>query len=308
MYSNPRRPCPATPNCTASPTSASSPGPQHRRSWSSAPTPSATRPGGSPTSARVAGVVRAHLAAKAYGLPLVVGSEIALEDGPRLVLLAEDREGYRQPLGADHHRPAAARPRATTGWAVPTSPTACRTAPPCGWRTRGPTPRKDGGSPGCSPSLLDRGRAAPRRGRPPRLAHRRALAQATGLPLVATGGVLMHERARQPLQDVLTAVASRRPRRRGGPRPAAQCERHLRQPRGPRPLLPRRAAGRDPRRRRAACTSLLDELRYEYPAELVAGRHTPTSPCRADRGRPAHALPADGGREGAAARDARELR
>src|SRR5258708_26328652 len=42
----------------------------------------------------LAGVVRAHVAAKDVGLPLVIGSEIRLPDGPRLVLLATDREGY----------------------------------------------------------------------------------------------------------------------------------------------------------------------------------------------------------------------
>jgi len=42
----------------------------------------------------LAGVVRAHVAAGARGLPLIVGSEVALTDGPRLVLLATDREGY----------------------------------------------------------------------------------------------------------------------------------------------------------------------------------------------------------------------
>ena len=41
----------------------------------------------------VAGVVRAHLAAKACGLALIVGTEIRLSDGPDLVLLAGDREG-----------------------------------------------------------------------------------------------------------------------------------------------------------------------------------------------------------------------
>ena len=42
----------------------------------------------------VAGVVRAHLAAKDCGLKLLIGTEISLADGPRLVLLATDREGY----------------------------------------------------------------------------------------------------------------------------------------------------------------------------------------------------------------------
>src|SRR3989475_6667104 len=42
----------------------------------------------------LAGAVRAHVAAKEVGLPLVIGSEIRLHDGPKLVVLATDREGY----------------------------------------------------------------------------------------------------------------------------------------------------------------------------------------------------------------------
>ena len=41
-----------------------------------------------------AGVVRAHTAARECGLPLILGSEIQLADGPQLVLLATGREGY----------------------------------------------------------------------------------------------------------------------------------------------------------------------------------------------------------------------
>src|SRR5574340_1296490 len=42
----------------------------------------------------LAGVVRAHVAAKEAGMKLVVGSEIQLDDGPRVVLLATNRTGY----------------------------------------------------------------------------------------------------------------------------------------------------------------------------------------------------------------------
>ncbi len=42
----------------------------------------------------LAGIVRAHVAAKARGLPLIVGTEVRLDDGPKLVLLACDREAY----------------------------------------------------------------------------------------------------------------------------------------------------------------------------------------------------------------------
>ena len=42
----------------------------------------------------LAGVVRAHTAAREYGLPLIIGSELRVEDDLRLVLLATDRAAY----------------------------------------------------------------------------------------------------------------------------------------------------------------------------------------------------------------------
>src|SRR5581483_5046881 len=42
----------------------------------------------------LAGIVRAHEAAKEHGLPLVVGAEARLDDGMKVVLLAADRASY----------------------------------------------------------------------------------------------------------------------------------------------------------------------------------------------------------------------
>ena len=42
----------------------------------------------------LAGIVRAHVAGRACGLKLIVGSEIRCIDGPRVVLLATGRNGY----------------------------------------------------------------------------------------------------------------------------------------------------------------------------------------------------------------------
>ncbi|GIT20258.1 MAG: hypothetical protein CM1200mP39_30640 [Dehalococcoidia bacterium] len=44
----------------------------------------------------VAGAVRAHVAAVEHGLHLIIGSEFKLTDGQQLVLLARNRNGYRQ--------------------------------------------------------------------------------------------------------------------------------------------------------------------------------------------------------------------
>ncbi|MFO1386808.1 MAG: PHP domain-containing protein, partial [Chitinivorax sp.] len=42
----------------------------------------------------LAGIVRAHTAAKQHGLKLIVGSEFTLDDGLRLILLAPGRDAY----------------------------------------------------------------------------------------------------------------------------------------------------------------------------------------------------------------------
>ena len=42
----------------------------------------------------VAGVVRAHAAAKAAGLKLIIGAEFTLDDGLKCVVLAATRRGY----------------------------------------------------------------------------------------------------------------------------------------------------------------------------------------------------------------------
>src|SRR5690348_8964815 len=42
----------------------------------------------------LAGIVRAHLAARDAGLPLIIGSEFTAIDGVKLVLLATDRQSY----------------------------------------------------------------------------------------------------------------------------------------------------------------------------------------------------------------------
>ena len=105
------------------------------------------------------------------------------------------------------------------------------------------------------------------------------VAELTGLPIVAAGDVLMHVRSRKALQDTLTAT------RLG--LPVAQCgwflepnaEAHLRSLGRLGGLYPAdtlertlELAGR--------CSFSLDELRYEYPQEIVPEGETPSSHLR----------------------------
>ncbi len=96
----------------------------------------------------------------------------------------------------------------------------------------------------------------------------RALSQATGLPLVATGDVLMHVRSRKPLQDVLVATDQGLALPDCGLHLERHAERHLRtrlrlSQRYPHDTL---QAAVD---MAACCHFSLDELRYEYPEEVV---------------------------------------
>ena len=100
--------------------------------------------------------------------------------------------------------------------------------------------------------------------------------QATGLAMVAAGNVLMHARSRKPLQDVLTATRLRQPVAACGHGLEPNAEAHLRSRARLTALYPPEAlaatvalAGQ--------CAFSLDELRYEYPQEIVPAGHTPTS-------------------------------
>src|SRR5436309_2482346 len=154
----------------------------------------------------LAGAVRAHVAAKDVGLPLVIGSEIRLQDGPRLVLLATDREGY----GNLSDLITRGRRRTKKG-----SYSLCRGD-------------LDGGLPGCLVLLVPHGKHDAEHARcvterfadrawiaaellqgpddRAQLAALRELGKTYGLPLVASGDVHMHLRSRRALQDTLTAI------------------------------------------------------------------------------------------------------
>ena len=85
----------------------------------------------------LAGIVRAHAAAREAGLPLVVGSEFRLVDGLRFVALATSRRGYAA-LSRLITRAAGRRRKGNTGSRGPTSRPGWRTASRCGCRTQTP--------------------------------------------------------------------------------------------------------------------------------------------------------------------------
>ncbi|WP_230968852.1 error-prone DNA polymerase [Nitrogeniibacter aestuarii] len=103
-----------------------------------------------------------------------------------------------------------------------------------------------------------------------------SLAGSVNLPLMAAGDVHMHVRGRRPLQDTLTALRHRCSVFEAGHRLFPNGERHLRQPLRLARLYPS-ALIAETGRLIERCHFSLDELRYEYPQEVVPQGETPTS-------------------------------
>ncbi len=111
-----------------------------------------------------------------------------------------------------------------------------------------------------------------------RLARLAELAHRTGTPLLATNDVLYHHPDRRPLQDVLTAIREGVTVAQAGFRLEANAERHLKTP-GEMARLFRDypEAISNTLAIAEACTFSLDELSYEYPDEPIPKGSTPQS-------------------------------
>lgn len=224
----------------------------------------------------LAGIVRAWQAAKELNLQLIVGSEIRIEHGPKLVLLVENLEGYQ----ALCRLITRARRRSEKG------------------RYRIVREDFDDPWPGLLALWVPDGNDVEEQGRwlqsvfagrlwlsvqlhcgqddRRRLADLLALADRLTLPAVATGDVHMHVRGRRALQDTMTAIRHHVTVAEAGQRLHPNGERHLRSLQALADLYPRRLLDETLVIARR-CTFDLGQLRYEYPRELVPEGHDPAS-------------------------------
>ncbi|HVT37248.1 MAG TPA: error-prone DNA polymerase [Nevskiaceae bacterium] len=216
----------------------------------------------------MAGMVRAHDAAKTAGIQLLVGSEFRLACGLHLVLLAPDHDAYtqicrlitrgRRAAGKGHYQLAredfvrgldrclgilvlgAATDDAQVQW-LHGADLAGR------WIGVAHTFAQDSDE---------------------RVEHARRLARAHGLRAVALGSACYHVRARRPLHDVLTATREKCTVAALGKRRLANGERHLRPLSTLQKLFPPEML-EETVLIAQRCTFSLDLLRYQYPHELV---------------------------------------
>ena len=233
----------------------------------------------------VAGVVRAHMAAKQFELPLIIGTELNCIDELKLLALATDRASY----GAMSRLISRAR-RASVKGRYTLARTDLENALdgcviiwlPRSDRASAQRQEEDGrwlrerfsGRLWLGVELLTGGFDKRR------LELLEALGKTLGVRRVAAGDVHMHRRRRRALQDALTAIRLNTPLQALGfavfPN-GERCLRPLQRLRElyPEPLLAQTLEIAD------RCTFKLDELRYEYPEEIVPAGTTPASHLRA---------------------------
>jgi error-prone DNA polymerase len=225
----------------------------------------------------LAGVVRAHVEAKQRGIHLVIGAEFQLTEGIKIVMLAPHRAAYGQLSTlisrARHHSEKGTYHLSVDdlSWGV----SECFVL----WVPMTTT----------MSVLLDQGRRL--RSMLPHLwialellqngddldlaAVALTLSMRLDLPIVASNDVHMHVAQRKPLQDVLTAIRLKSSVKELGTALHANRERHLRPISRLRTLYPAEML-QESVTILNQCRFSLDELRYEYPEELVPPHLTPS--------------------------------
>ena len=230
----------------------------------------------------LAGVVRAHVAAKACGLPLVIGARLAFEDGfPDVLAYAPDRAAYGRlsrliSRGATHDGAVKGECRLTfADLAEFADGLLLALVAPADL------------TPDVEPALRRLAALAPQRtwlaasqgygaADARRLDRLAALAEAASVPLLAVNDVVYHDERRRPLHDVMTCIRTHTTLMEAGPRLLANGERRLKSPAEMAALFrDHPQAVRETVRLAGLCRFRLDELKYEYPNEPTPPGTTP---------------------------------
>ena len=227
----------------------------------------------------LAGVVRAHIAAKVAKIQLIVGTRIELRDGPNLLLFPTDRPAY----GRLSHLLTTGKRRAAKGECSLDLAEVCAQ----GADQMAVVVPPDSPDAAFAEALRALRQAFGERlslaarhlyggDDAARIDDLAALVAAHAVPLVATNAVEVHAPARRPLLDVIACIREHCTIQQAGFRLRANAERHLK-PAAEMAWLFRRhpqAVARAVEIARA-CRFNLNELRYEYPIDPVVDGRSP---------------------------------
>ncbi|MDG1387327.1 MAG: error-prone DNA polymerase [Halioglobus sp.] len=226
----------------------------------------------------LAGVVKAHVAAKEAGLKLIIGSEFKLEEGIRLVALAPSRAAYSELSGLI----SMARRRSPKGEYRANLRDVIFHLKRCLliWLPRDNDDHDKAYGQQLARLCKNRiwlgvshllGNDEARH-----FENTSALAAALNIPLVACGDVRMHLASRKPLHDVFTALHYNTSVAQLGRRRLGNSQQHLRSLERIHQLYPPELI-LETERIVSRCNFSLDELRYEYPEEVVPQGHSANS-------------------------------
>jgi len=223
----------------------------------------------------LAGIVRAHMAARAHDIALVVGARLRPLDGPDVIVHPLDRAGYEALsvlLSEANMRGSKAAPVLYIADLARLPPsTACLVIPPenpdAGYSAQLAQINQVAQGPVFAGAALYRDGVDDAR-----LAVLATAAAANNLPLTAVGDCLYHVPDRRPLADVLTCIREKCLLDKAGHLLSRNAERHL--------ITPEETARRwrhYPEALAAAadlanlCKFAMSDLSYEYPSEVTPG-------------------------------------
>jgi len=221
----------------------------------------------------LAGIVRAYEASKDTGLKLIVGTEVQLEDGPKLVVLATNQNGYSdicQLITIGRRRSAKGEYQLTRADAEQLGAGVRVLWVPSGAMHR--AINDDDAAKWIMQHFTGRAWLAVELRRGPddcaELERLRELGTRHGVPLVAAGDVHMHVRRRRALQDVMTAIRLRCTIAEAGHALFPNGERHLRRREDLQQIYPPDLLA-ETLHIAGQCQFTFDDLNYQYPHEIV---------------------------------------
>ena len=255
----------------------------------------------------LAGVVKAHVAAKEHHLKLIIGSEFTLTEGIRLVALVPNREAYGELSGLISR----ARRRCQKGEYTVHLRDIIFHLKRCLLillpdDTHNQTVYLQQLTRLCKGRIWIGVSRLLGNDEWRRFKHRYHIAQALQIPMVACGEVQMHTAKRKSLHDILTAIRANTPIQKLGARRLINSQQHLRTLSTLNALYPETLIT-ETRYIADQCHFSLDELRYEYPEEVVPSQHTANSYLRQEVARGATQRWPDGVPETVQSRIHREL-
>jgi error-prone DNA polymerase len=225
----------------------------------------------------VSGIVKAHVAAKTLGIQLLIGSEFHLDSTLGLVLLARSRKGYQQlcslislarrnaKKGSYKLSREQLQQHQTSECLLLYLPNGSYNYPDLNWLKEYAAGR-----------LWLAAERSLQFEESKALQRLKRLSIGSGVPICASGNVHMHRRERRALRDVIDAIRYGCLLSELGYRGHKNAELYLRSRNYLKALYPTEWL-RQTVEIAAQCHFSLDELRYEYPAELVPEGHSAIS-------------------------------